>query len=748
MTLYPLRPIICASLFCLPLGAMEVTFEHLAGVDYAIEAVAAKWDSVWVATSAGLVLCDTMGEKRATYSREGDGPRPTAQCMQLDGHGHVWLGTSRGAMRFDGEAWWRLDSSNGLPCNEVTAMAVDSLNNVWLATACGVAKFHDDGLTAYTVKSLHDVTTITAGLDSTVWFGTAEGWIVKYDGNQWYEPMIFRWNSYYDVCANKYDEILRPVTGIVIDTGATKWFGTEQGLIEYTYTDSLDAPYEGAEAHDTPPGLRGTALFFSCLGTEAIDYHHQRVTTMGRGRRGRIWIEGDSCGFYHDSLWTRVTNPGGDMSLTQDGAVWGIRNHSGTLDVRRFRQGSWELFCKWDDIDYWLSPLPPPRLYSYGFLTASSEHLWIAGWDNVLSYDGSKWVQHIESLPTHSIFSVFCDSTATTWVGHMEGVSRYNGSEWKHFTHNGEHSELRAIESISYDPLTATLWVTEGVNEKLLTYDGETWQSYDSAQCPILAHGAPECPSIRQTEILSDTAGNTWYSLSPKGVMRYDGRDWEIYDTTNGLCNNEVSAMALDSCGNMWFAGAYSGVSKFDGTTWTTFDTSSGLRSQEVTDMTASPGGVVWLATPGGLVAIIDTVVSTYSTEDGLLSDTLSIVECGPAGNIWIKSADTSNVVTRATYALTQTTSHVRPRSPVNAASVRVLPAGRGSILVQVSARGRSPIKLQAFSLGGRLVKEKEWAVSPSTNRLRISGLGPGLYSIVVSWGGQVTQRIPRLVCK
>jgi hypothetical protein len=61
--------------------------------------------------------------------------------------GTVWFGTGIGAIRYDGSAWAYRQGKRWLPNDEVRDIAVDAAGNAWVATAGGVSFIHFKGMT-------------------------------------------------------------------------------------------------------------------------------------------------------------------------------------------------------------------------------------------------------------------------------------------------------------------------------------------------------------------------------------------------------------------------------------------------------------------------------------------------------------------------------------------------------------------------------------------------------------------------
>lgn len=92
---------------------------------------------LWFASPQGVGCQDKEGAW--TLYTPADGvPYDDFTCVAAGGDGAVWLGTTKGAIRFDGAHWAYRQGRRWLPDDHVRAIAVDAEGNAWFATAKGV----------------------------------------------------------------------------------------------------------------------------------------------------------------------------------------------------------------------------------------------------------------------------------------------------------------------------------------------------------------------------------------------------------------------------------------------------------------------------------------------------------------------------------------------------------------------------------------------------------------------------------
>ncbi|MEM6345571.1 MAG: T9SS type A sorting domain-containing protein [Bacteroidota bacterium] len=88
-------------------------------------------DEIWLAGYDGLIY--TNGGNWEYYLDQSDtilGPR-AAQDVKEDAYGNLWISTSSGVVKYDGNEWRLFDRYNGLPLNDIRNLAIDSQQKVW-----------------------------------------------------------------------------------------------------------------------------------------------------------------------------------------------------------------------------------------------------------------------------------------------------------------------------------------------------------------------------------------------------------------------------------------------------------------------------------------------------------------------------------------------------------------------------------------------------------------------------------------
>jgi ligand-binding sensor domain-containing protein len=181
--------------------------------------------------SGGLVHYD--GYSWNVYDpSNSDLPADWVESVIIDTDGGKWVGTLYGLALFEDNFWTQYNTSNsGLPHNEVLDIALDVNDDKWIGTwgsewedICigGLAYFDDDNWTVYNTDNsglpCNDISAVAVEDNGMAWIGTYWSYmgVVSFDGNNW--------NNY----ITGYT-----ISDIEIENDGTKWVGTHYGLAKY-----------------------------------------------------------------------------------------------------------------------------------------------------------------------------------------------------------------------------------------------------------------------------------------------------------------------------------------------------------------------------------------------------------------------------------------------------------------------------------------------------------------------------------
>lgn len=94
--------------------------------------------------------------------------------------------------------------------------------------------------------------------------------------------------------------------------------------------------------------------------------------------------------------------------------------------------------------------------------------------------------------------------------------------------------------------------------------------------------------------------GKLWMATEGGGVAIFDGEQFNVLTTDQGLCSNHIRALLTDSLGRIWIGSQNNGLSVFHGTLQN-YDQNQGLISNAIRALSAGINGDVWIATTNGV---------------------------------------------------------------------------------------------------------------------------------------------------
>ena len=152
------------------------------------------------------------------------------------------------------------------------------------------------------------------------------------------------------------------------------------------------------------------------------------------------------------------------------------------------------------------------------------------------------------------------------------------------------------VSSFVMDTLNR-LWI--GTEGGVSVKTGLNWQLLTSAVLPSNKVSAMTALTSGKIAVATDL-GVAIVEQSSNGT--YSATTYTKQNTSNGLLNNNVTAILEDSSENLW-VGTQFGISKFDGTTWTKYTVSNttGLASNDIRSFSETPDGSILVATAFGL---------------------------------------------------------------------------------------------------------------------------------------------------
>ena len=186
----------------------------------------AHWDEhFWAATNGGVSFT-TNGSTWSTLTTVDGLPHNDVRAVAVDASGSVWFATAAGlGLLRPGGVWSVVNTGNGLSSNDIRDIAIDPDGNIWLANNLGIDLLDATGIVSTTYTTAdglagNDVRAIYIQPDRTVWVATSAG------ASRFAEGVWQTFDSTGSMPAND-------IRSLTIEDDNRVWFATANGLAVY-----------------------------------------------------------------------------------------------------------------------------------------------------------------------------------------------------------------------------------------------------------------------------------------------------------------------------------------------------------------------------------------------------------------------------------------------------------------------------------------------------------------------------------
>ncbi len=191
-------------------------------------------------------------------------------AMTLDNSNRVWIGTQTGLWRYDGNSWTKFTMLDGLPSNNITALAVDG-HEILVGTDFGLGLLSaGEWETFSTEDGLPDskITAVAFGGSNVLYAGTAKG-LARRKKDEW---IVF----------DTADGLLsRNVSTLLYDSRGTLWIGGAGGVTLYDQTSWKR--YKFPDSHVAAFAEHTPGVVWIATNRGAISYRANRPETDDEG---------------------------------------------------------------------------------------------------------------------------------------------------------------------------------------------------------------------------------------------------------------------------------------------------------------------------------------------------------------------------------------------------------------------------------------------------------------------------------
>ncbi|MEN8225292.1 MAG: hypothetical protein ABFS05_08020, partial [Bacteroidota bacterium] len=276
------------------------------------------------------------------------------------------------------------------------------------------------------------VNALEVDADGIKWIGTepvcgggicTDGGLAAFDGVNWtiYDSLNSSLNSNF-------------IRSLGLDLEEVLWVGTGHGQV---------SSFDGSnwEAYPFPIPVNVPVTSISC-----DLYGHIWAATEGNGI---FMYDGAGWDHYH-SANSILSNYLSSVEAGPDNAVW----TGGTGDLLfKFTGSEWEAVA-----------LPDELFFTSAIAIDHENRIWVGSDGVFCSFYAGAWTvfdESITGIPDSTIgyvFDITFDDSGNTWIGHSEGLIKYDGAEWTTFLPSNSGMLSRHVLSLAADIL-GNLWI-------------------------------------------------------------------------------------------------------------------------------------------------------------------------------------------------------------------------------------------------------------------------------------------------
>ncbi|HNP20001.1 MAG TPA: two-component regulator propeller domain-containing protein [Fulvivirga sp.] len=474
-----------------------------------------------------------------------------------DQFGNIWLATAGGGLsKFNGLEFSNFTIKDGLPSNYIRKVICDRKGNLWIASAKGITRFDGKTVINFVPDSLDEsnnsINALHESHDGTIWFAGAQGGLGK------------------------------------IDTLQNLTFEEVPGLFG---NDKIIAIDEDSQ---------GNIWFISAIHGLFKHYNGQYLNIISnadfKGYLLSLYIDKT------DNLWMG-SNKGLVRFKEQD--YQSIGDLKITLD---------QTFIK------------SAKVYD-------ENEIWIISASGALKYEPEKTYSFgaSQGLTNSGINVIYNDREGNIWFGSdSDGLYKLINES---FVFYGKQHGLNVL------PVTS---IVEDKNQNF-------WFGSFGSGLERLGNGnfenyglSEHLSSMYISASACDSSGNLWFGTRGSGLMKYDpttaqsdGNDFKYITSKDGLIYDFIRQLFIDSENNLW-VGTPSGISKYDGVNFENYNTSNGLMDNIIWDISEPTPGQVLIVTRAGFNIYQNNKLSKVDLNPEIFKKRINTAKRDREGNYWI----------------------------------------------------------------------------------------------------------------
>ena len=554
---------------------------------------------------AGTICAASLDpEYRVTrWTAEQGLPENNVKALAQTRDGYLWLGTLNGLVRFDGVRFVVFDHRN------TPEMTHDSINDLaeesreeglWISTGGGLLYYRDHSFERYGPEHgiPGSVGSLCAASQGGVWFSPEPGRVglVK-------EGKVTTWDL-----GTEYSHL-----GInqLVEENASQVLIIKGGLLF-----QMDVNTKAVTQLPLPPG-----------GAPCFSVFREPTNTLllcgGRG----IWRL-ESAGWQQITTAT-ANGPWPGMLYPSSGSQLWATERLGDRSQRFGRLAG-------QHIELCNAPEFPSDANVTCLLEDREGNLWVGATVGLFRLEPKLLKVHSrrDGLEDNDVLAVTMGPDGTIWVGTAGGINAIRPQGITNLPPRTPYSDRQGCGVLLADRQNQ-LWVPDYLDHFFLrVFAAGQWRTEDEDE---------QLHSLGLARALSeDRQGRIWVGAE-RGVLCKDGIAEKVYITTDGLSSGDVRVIYEDRSGDMWFGTFGGGLKRLHNNKITSYRTNRGQYNNRMWCIHEDVDGVFWLGSEDGLNRFVppDSPAAgdrffTFTTQHGLGENVVNNVQEDDFGYLWL----------------------------------------------------------------------------------------------------------------
>ncbi len=510
-----------------------------------------------------------------------------------DSKGYLWIGTNGGGVsRYDGKQFVKFDIKNGLSSNIVFSVVEDSKGNLYFGTDKGLSQYNGKNFITYNEKkglNGNSINSLIEDNDGRIWIGTNVGLSVL-DGEN-----IINYSS-------KNGFVDKTVWELKTDNHGNIWIIVNGGNL-YSYNNDE----------------------FSNLSKEIPGLDKIKIYSIEIDKNNLIWFGTNKGLVQYNGLRVNILNN------PQDEINYIVKDDFDNIWLGTWSNGVYKYDGKSFSHFNTTNGLSSNNIMSINIDRESN--IWI-GTDGrgVLKYSHSSFITYVDEkrFGDQSIWGIEEDINDNILLGsYGGGMTVMNKTGKKSYT-----KKDGLISNLVLSLLTATngdIWI--GTEDGISRFDGNKFENISKI------NNTDDIDNIYK--IIEDSNNNIWFTKWGLGVIKYDGKDFMIYNKNNGLNSNYVNTVVEDSAGIIWF-GTEEGLSTLEDGELVNYPSDQFDLRTVILSLVVDKNGDLWFGTSGeGIYKLNNTngknkfIIDSFTSDNGLSDDEILSLIFDNDGNLW-----------------------------------------------------------------------------------------------------------------